>query len=196
MSFRERLINIHRDTVKGSLWNRLNVIQTLMILHGAEIIWIAVLIWQNWVFETKLMGSGFTEHWIIHLVCTILALMPFIPGTFWLYLSFPLHLIKLLQPSYVVGIMGGKMSSWFLNHRGARDQDIYDKVLNTALRSGLLSTLISINFKIYLSAAVLWYHLVLERIRSAGGTGCEKKTALELEMEAAGAKEHNTCDMI
>ncbi|GFE53157.1 hypothetical protein BaOVIS_005610 [Babesia ovis] len=77
------------------------------------------------------------------------------------------------------------MLLWMHYIKGNADRKLLRILLNILLRSGLFTVLLTIHFKTLLSAAILWYHLVLERIRSAGGKGMELKTALELEMEAA-----------
>ncbi|ORM41947.1 uncharacterized protein BXIN_0550 [Babesia sp. Xinjiang] len=185
MAFNERMINTHRETVRGSLWNRLSVMHTLFALHALETIWLGYLIFVTYIFETRYVGTGFRTHCILHGVFMVLSMMAFIPGTFWLLASLPFHIFKIMHPLFVYGIFIERLLVWIPQQLAGGRSEIFAKLLIVSLYNGITGCFFSMPLKPFLSMIVLWYHLVLERIRSENGTGLEFKTALELQMETA-----------
>ncbi|CDR97022.1 hypothetical protein BBBOND_0309250 [Babesia bigemina] len=183
MAFKETLINMHRENVKGSFGGRLNVVHTLMVLHALEAAVTIQMFVSNYLYESQMHGSGFLIHCILNVVFNVITLIGFIPGTFWLYLSLPFHVIVCLHPSYVIGMIVGNLIFWMYVRSGLNDAKIFKNLFFLLVTRGLLAAVMTLFFKLYLSLTVLWYHLVLERIRAAGGNGREMKSALEIEME-------------
>ncbi|KAK1444686.1 hypothetical protein BgAZ_105920 [Babesia gibsoni] len=192
MSSKERFLTMHRATVRDGIRGRLSVMQTLLALCAVDLIYVPILIYCNITYIREFKVDPFSVHCYLHIALTVLSYISFIPGTIWLYLSLPIHFLRIAQVPYVVGVIIGRIYIYGVHNASGTLMDLLNHYVNVIGKNLLGLLLFLICVKPFFNMVIVWYVLVLERIRSVNGTGWEKKSAMDLEMEALTSRSQQT----
>lgn len=188
MSAKERFLAAHRDAVNGAFKRRLSVMGMLIALYAFDFAYLILAFTSNHFYTNAFRSDIYMIHCIIHAALTVLSLIHLIPGTFWLYLSLPIHFLKIWHIPFVWGIMTARLALYLSRNLGTRTFSLLGHSAKLLFRTGSTFAIVLSFLKPVQCSFIIWYALVLERIRAANGTGWEKKSAMELELEAKTAE--------
>ncbi|AFZ79311.1 hypothetical protein BEWA_021590 [Theileria equi strain WA] len=179
---KDKFLSIHRSESKTTFWGKVSVLYSIIIFATFDHCILVIFWFLNSLSNILLDHRGYFGDLIFHAVISLFALASLIPGTIIFYCAIFCHFVKFWHLCHVAGKVVGNIV--FAALKLAESMQFPLVARNGEIIARNFGILIFLFFlKILFHFVTLWYILVLERIRSVGGTGNELKSADEIENE-------------
>lgn len=179
-TLKDKFLSIHRSESKTTFWGKVSVFNSVVVFGTFDVLVLIYFWFMSRLAVNLLEHSGYNGDLLFHALVSAIALSSLIPGTIIFYFAVFAHLIKFWHLCHVAGKVCGNLIFAIVRLSGTAQFGLMrDNGAIILHKFGHMSLFFLI--KIIFMFITLWYLLVLERIRSVGGTGNEYLSADEIE---------------